>query len=461
MESSRARLVRSWKAPVFGGLVALVIAFCLCAGLVAWAHKVFPSGDPNAPRRFKQSLPVLAGGGATFYAFQRVPMNMKLRESTTETVNSRFETPERGDLRVVVSPLGGLLLVGLALVAGGAVAWRKRDPSPDTIARSAIRMATVFAVACLGLSFMLPLADTTLEPLAYARRSTMLAYVPSHLGAFVWPFTWALIFGSLGMHVARHRAEWVRQLFSRIAARKPDGANALRGALSGLAAGAVLVIVAGLVAAGVAIAQHPAGAGAVLGSGRNVAGIAEGVVLGLPHATGAGLLGSMGVPARYEAPLLGSGEPRVGSVGIFGGASGRDHGSIATAVPRYALGGLAIAAIFTVVTGFRAAAGAGGDAERAIRAAYMAAGLLTVFLWIIAYLVRGRARLITGISEQTSEFHGSIGASLIPVIFLPLVWSFGGGLVGALLWIRGSRAREMESPAAAGPSTGHASQIQP
>lgn len=441
---------RSWRAPLVGAFLAIAIAFAMCAGLVVWGHRTFPNADENAVRRFRQYLPVLQGGGATFYAFQRVPMNLELRESTTERVNSRFEDPERADVRVVVSPLGGLLVVGVALVAGGAVAWRKRDAEDDSIAGAAGRMAIVFALASLVLSFVLPLAKTTLEPQAFARRSTFLAYEPSHLGAFVWPWVWAFLFGSLGMHIARHGRGWRRRLVEQLAARSPDGANALRAAASGLATGALLVLLAGVLTAGVAIARNPTKAGDVLGSGRDVAGIVEGVALGLPHATGAGLLGSMGVPAKYGTTVYNRDDPTEGSVGIFGGRSRQPEGSATIPVPRYALGGLAIGAILTMVTGFRAAAGASGESSR-LRSVLMAAGISTVFLWVIAYLIGGSARMLMGI-EELRESGASIGASPLAALFVPVVWTFGGGLVGAFLQRQGSRAVETTRRAYARPA---------
>ena len=444
MESSRAQKVRSWKAALIGGLTAFALAYGICVGLVAWGQEVFPSADPRAPRLFKQFLPAAEGGGATFYAFQRIPVNIATRESTTERVNSRFEEPENGDARAVVSPLGGLLFVGVALIVGGAVAWRRQIDQSVKIRGSAVRMAIVFAVATFGLRFVLPL-ETVLEPQSLSRRSTMVTYTPSHLGAIVWPLVWALVFGSLGMHIAQHGRDWRRQLFSRIASRSTDAANALRSALSGLAVGCALVVAAGVATAGVAIAQHPAGAGNVLGSAKNVAGIAEGVILGLPHATAAGLFGSMGVPARFQAGEVDGSSGAKGSAGIFGVESRKPFGSFATTVPRYALGGLGIAAIFTMVTGFRAAGSAGGDRRRAIRTALMAAAMCTVLLWIIAYLVSARGSFALGIAEPRQEMRASVTASPLALIILPIAWTIGGGLVGAVLRLpEERRAAEQE-----------------
>ncbi|MGH2795796.1 MAG: hypothetical protein ACRDKG_16005 [Actinomycetota bacterium] len=426
-----------------GGLVAILVGFAFCAGLVSLGHATFPGDDEGAPKVFRQYLPKLHGGAVTFFAFQRVPTNLRLRETTREPIVSRFQDPERADVKITVSPLGGLLVVGGALAIGGAVAWRFREGG-DTVTGMAARMAVVVSLASLGGSFILPQFHTALDPDVFGRRTTLLSYEPSHLGAFVWPFIWTFLFGALGMHVARRDRARRERLGSSEGA--PQAVSALRAAISGLRTGAALVLLALLLAAGVGIARNPSIAAEVFGSSRNVAGVVEGVVLGGPHAIGAGLLGSMGIPAKFGTTMYDPEEPPTGgSVSIIGGEVSKAEGSLGVAVPRYALGGLAIAAIFTLATGYRAAAVAGSDRRRALRAALLAAAFLSMTMWILGYLVGGSGRMITGTIELQT-IRASAGVSPWAAIALPVVWSVGGGLIGAMLRVRISRTAERRAP---------------
>jgi hypothetical protein len=442
------------RGQIRGALLALVLAAGVCAGLVAVGRQTFPAGDPRAPRLFRQTVPVLEGAGATFYAFQRVPVTQRLRESATERVNNRLEDLENDDIRFVVSPLGGLLLVGLALFAGGLVT----SPQPGHVLGSGVRMALLYALATFGLSFLLPTGETVIEPGLFLRRSTFVTYHPSHTAAFLWPLLWGLTFGSLGALVAAHGRGWRRALVAPIEARSPGWANALRAAGAGLATGLALVLLAGVLTAAVGIAFHPTEAGEVLGSGKNVAGIADGIIVGLPHATGAGLLAAMGVSAHYEfgdqdqrrefatANIFGGEkqrriQPPVGGGG-FGGPERDPFQRYPLEVPPYALGGLAIAAIFPVVTGYRAARGARSGVLPAIRSALMAATVLTIFLWLLAYLVGGHAEFVNRIGRtEGSVFSGWAGPIVADAVILPPLWSIGGGLVGALIASMRNRPR--------------------
>jgi hypothetical protein len=261
--------------------------------------------------------------------------------------------------------------------------------------------------------------------------------------------------------IARHGRQWRARFLASIETRTPAWANALRAALSGLVTGLGLVLLAGILTAVVGIASHPDQAGDVLGSGKNVAGIAEGVVLGLPHATGAGLLGSMGIPGHYEfggepqefataSIFEGERQRRILERGSFGGQPSNPLDRYALTIPRYAQGGLAIAVIFTVLAGFRAARSAGTDAFRAIRSALMTASLLTVFLWTIAYLVGGKARLNFQMRRSEQILQGWVGPKLTETLLLPLLWTVGGGLLGALLSLLKARVGSRRRTAAEG-----------
>lgn len=429
-----------WGAPLVGGLVALAIALGICAGLVAWGHRTFPDNKDGAAQRFRQVLPVPQGAAAAVLGFQRVAVTLDRREVATADPDSR--SPERLTYRMVVPPLGGLLLVGLALVIGGAVTRRLETQEAGSIAR----MAVVFAVACFALSFLISLGKATVPRDPNIALGFTVTYRPSHIGAVIWPLVWGLAFGSLGAFIATHGRRWRRELLE---ARGP----AFRAALSGLVTGIALVLLAGVLTAVVGIATHKDQAGDVLGSAKNVAGIAEGIVLGLPHATGGSLLLSMGIPARYTLDVYDSDYfDESATASIFGGERDRPglaHGfgvpappreRYELAIPRYALGGLLIAMAFTVVAGYRAAAGSAGSVARALRSAAVAAAWMTVFLWIIAYLVDVESDVRVFQGSTVSGADATLGPSFVPVLFLPLVWALGGGMLGALLRVRQERA---------------------
>lgn len=456
--SSWGSLSRAWKAPLIGGLLSLALAFGACVGLVAIGHQVFPSDDSGGEQSFKQAVPPLEGGGATFFGFQRVAVNLELQEipESSGFGENLDAGAERGSVRVVFSPLGGLLLVGLALVVGGLWTWRLQKPGQTRAFDSVLRMAIVFAAASFALSFVLPIRELNLEAGSFSSSRSTLTYEPSHIGALFWPFAWAIIFVSLGTFIAGHRGDWRRQLWTLIDARSRNWAMALRAALSGLIVGLLLVIIAGVAAAAVVIGLHTSEAGEIFSSGKNIGGMAEGVVVGLPHAAGAGLLGSMGVPAHYEN--RGTDVDSSGTLSIFGRVSRERFGRDTFSVPRYALGGLAIALICTMVAGYRAARAGADDASRAIRSALMAAALLTICLWIVAFFIGGHFRFsFTSSDTERSMLQGGIGASPVATIFLPLLWAVGGGLLGAFLYLQKNglisrRVVESQPVAAAAPT---------
>jgi hypothetical protein len=448
LTATGSRQATRWKAAVVGGLLSLAIAFGICAGLVALGHQTFPDTDDGARQRFQQVFPVLPGAGATVLSFQRVPVTIDRLESPGGP-DSR--SPEHLTYRIVVSPLGGLLLIGLSLVVGGAVTRRldTRDRGPRG---SATRMAVVFALACFGLSFLLPLREVFVEQGANVSRSFTVSLRPSYVGALIWPFVWGLAFGSLGAFIGTHGRRWRRELMTTINDRSPVSATAVRAASTGLATGIALVLLAGVLTAVVGIASHRSQAGDVLGSVRNVAGIGEAVVLGLPHATGVGLVASMGVPVRYEVTDHSGGGGESSTASILGGERERREGRSGfgntdrrsepyeIAVPGYALGGLLIATAITLLAGYRAAANSGSVFE-AIRPVAIAAACLTVFLWIVGYLSGGEFDVTLLQGSDRSGGAGTIGPSRLALLAVVPLWTFGGGIAGA--WVRlGFRRRD-------------------
>jgi hypothetical protein len=198
-------------------------------------------------------------------------------------------------------------------------------------------------------------------------------------------------------------------------------------------------------------------AGEVLGSARNVIGIAEGIVIGLPHATGAGLVASTGVPARFESTSLGGQGSEYATADIFGGErqrfdtpracdTSRPPEPYPLHIPRYALGGLIIALAFTMVTGYRAVTGTESPRET-VRSVALAAGFLTVALWLIAYLVSAKLQL--ELSTDTPRLSGVV-MSLKPgfpeVGLLPAAWAVVGGTIGARLHQLRAHTRQSRLP---------------
>ena len=431
-----ARQSTRWSAALAGALLSLTIAFGICAGLIAVGHQTFFETDDGARQRFQQVFPVLEGAANTVLGFQRVPVTLDRQEFP----GSR--PTEHLTYRIVVSPLGGLLLVGLALLVGGAVMQRMNGGRGNAIASGA-RMAALFAAACFSLSFILPLKNVLIEPGLNASNGFTMIYRPAHIGALIWPLVWGLVFASLGAFIGKNGRGWRRELMATLEAHTDTGAIALRSASRGLATGTALVLLAGVLTAVVGIATHPKEAGEVLGSARNVAGIAEGVVLGLPHATGAGLVASMGVPARYKATdHSGRAEALSQTASIFSGERQRFVPGGAFHVPRYALGGLLIATAFTIATGYRAAALSGDDVRQATRSAVAAAACLTLFLWIVGYLVGGASDISLRAGSGVTGGTTTIGLSPLPLLVVTPLWTFGGAFVGAILHDTLARRRD-------------------
>ena len=424
---TKSRQGTQWTAPLVGGLLALALAAGICAGLIAWGHATFFETDDGARQRFRQVFPVVEGAGAAVLGFQRVPVTIDRQNAGGG---------ERLTYRIVVSPLGGLLLIGLALVAGGAVTYRLSGRERNVFS-SGVRIAVVFAIGCFVISLVLLLGKASIPEAPNAGRGYTVVYRPSHVAAILWPLVWGLVFGSLGAFIGKHGRRWRRELFSGVA---------LRAALTGLAAGVGLVLLAGVLTGLVGSLTHKSAAAEVLGSGRNVAGIVEGVVVGLPHATGMGLLASMGVPAHYEQSARTIGTVEDGTASIVGGVrqfrSFRGNGvrdpnptfsRRDVSIPRYALGGLLIAIVMTVVTGYRAAAGSEGEDRQTIRSAIVAAATLTIFFWIVGYLVGGKADVTVTLGSDVTGGRSAFVASRLGLLFLPPLWTLGGGLIGASL----------------------------
>ncbi|MEX2557152.1 MAG: hypothetical protein WEB06_16175 [Actinomycetota bacterium] len=434
--ATESRMGTGWMAALRGAVVSLVIAFAICAGLVAWAHPTFPDTDDHARRRFQEVFPVFEGAGASMLGFQRVPITLDRQELP----GSRRPT-EHLTYRVVGSPLGGLLLIGMSLAIGGAITRRRSGRRKSPIVGAA-RMAVLFAAACFGLSFILPHGKSLTAQGPFVANAFTLAYRPSHLAALLWPFVWGLLFGTLGAFIGEHGRRWRQELIATIEARSRAVARAVRAAAAGLATGIALILLAGILTAIVGVATHSSEAGQVLGSAKNVMGITEGVVIGLPHATGAGLIAAMGVPAHFEAADLDGESGEYATADIFGGErQQRDRafdtsgpsGPYPLAIPRYALGGLIIAIAITVVTGYRAATGSGSATETA-RSVVLAAGFLTVALWIIAYLISAKLRIeLDAGSPRLSGVRMTLRPSILEVLVLPAIWTLAGGTLGALL----------------------------
>jgi hypothetical protein len=451
LTTTESHQITRWKAAVVGGFISFAIAFGICAGLVALAHQTFPDTTDDSRQRFQRTFPVLEGAAAAVLGFQRVPVTIERSELPGSGPDAR--RPERITWRVVASPLGGLMLVGLALVVGGRIAHRLETQERGAL-RSGFRAAIIFATACFAASFLLPLSGLSEAQGPNVSRGYTLTYRPSHLLAFTWPLVWGVVFGSLGAFIGTHGRRWRRELVGVVEARSPVAATALRAASTGLVAGTAPVLLAGVLTAVVGTTFHMTQTTDVLGSLRNVAGIGEGVVLGLPHAAAAGLVASMGVPVRYESVDHQGGGKEYITAGIFGGErrrpvlrtpfgyTGPRFERYDLAVPRYALGALLIAITFTIVTGYRAAAGSHTFSE-ALRPTLASAVVLTIFLWILGYLLGGNMNATLHDPSAPSGGAAAIGPARLPALVLVPLWTIGGGLVGAFL--RVSLRRQTES----------------
>jgi hypothetical protein len=428
------------SASVVGGLLAFAIALGISAGLVAWGHTTYPDSDDGSRERLGQVLPVPAGAGIAALSFQRVPFTVEREELS----GGQFRGPERIRYRGVISLLGGLLLVGLALVVGGAVAHRM-DKQRGAF-RSGLGVALVFAAACFVLSFLVPLAESLIPAGPNAGRGSTITFRPSPIGALIWPFIWGLVFGSLGAFIGKHGRGWRRELVTALEARTTVATIALRATARGIKAGLAMFMLAAVLTAGFGIALHVEGTRDVLGSSETASGIAEGIIVGLPHAAGAGLVGSMGIPVRYEVTDHVRKSTEQFTVGIFGGEgqrqllpgatfSGRPGENSDVPVPGYALGGLLIAVGLTVATGYRAAA-LSEDKTGTIGSVIAAAMCLTVFLWIIAYLVGVRLDVTLLEPECCSGAQATLAPSQFATILVTPAWAIGGGFVGAWLHAR-------------------------
>jgi hypothetical protein len=428
--------LRKWRAAVIGGLLALILGVGASVALVAIGRQVIPAH--SAQQGFQWHLGSIESGTTTFYGFQRVQVGWELhgvREPSNSFGGNLEPVAVSQSLRIAFSPIGGLLLIGFAIMVGARVAWRLQKPAEATSLQTALRTASVFAVAALAVSYVVSHRTITPAGSFNGAESVTLRFVASRVGSFLWPLAWGVVFGSLGAFIAAHPGDWRRQFRARVDSRLPrDLGIGLRAALSGLLLGLLLVVSVGAATGIVAIALHPADARDVFSSGKNVIGIAEGIVIGLPPAAGAGVLGSMGVPARYKSVF--DENVASGNVSIFGAELESFK------VPGAAVGGLSIALILTVLTGYRATTENSGGVSRAIRSAILAALFLTIFLWIIASLLGGSSTAVMkpGFFADRSLSSFTLYPSLLPAILLPLAWTLGGGFVGAMFGLAAKRS---------------------
>jgi zinc-ribbon domain len=398
--SSPANARRWWRAPGIAALAAIAGTFLVCMALYALFYLISDAGSGTyaGPNPFQMGLLVL-------YVFQRVPVTVAGAGPILEAVNGKFQ----------FVPLGGLLLLGVVIMAAARYAARDQERESDRLS-AVLRFAVLFALLSFLASF---LASATTESFQIG---------VSHAGALWWPFLWVSLFGWIAIaRAGRSRAGSPGLQASRRGGRLRT--SIVAGALTGARAGLGLATPAVLVVLLAAMDRIPTDA-----SPRSVLGLVIVALLLLPNLVSWAVLAGMGATIQAGASVFGFAGS--GSVGIFGAAGA---GAAGTHVPAYWLLLMVIPFVATVSAGFVAARAADGPTD--LRAALGAGTLLVLGCWLLAWISGGRLRGDYG--------NTTLAVSTVAATFLPLLWALGGGCLGALL----NRARQQAAVRRASPTT--------
>ncbi len=398
--SSPAALRRWWRAPALAALGALAMEVAICFLLVGVIYVL-------APGREESSLRQLTGASVWrlalwfFFLFQRVP------------VVAHATTPDAAAASVTFVPLGGLLLLGLAIGVAGKFAVSEGGTARQRL--SAVpRFAALLALLSFAVSFLADVDSGGVHAGA------------AHVGALLLPLLWGLLFGWLGAARRVYGRGWLLRLGALLDRRLRGAGAALSGALAGARTGLALALLAVMIVQVVLATRVAPGTDV-----REVASLILAMLLILPNLVGWAVLAGMGATFRITATLMGFSVSS--SVGIFG-ASGAGAGAIN--VPAYWLLLLIIPAAAMPHSGY-VAASRSQDRKHAIRAALFAGVLLAIGCWLLAWLLG--LHVGATVTFGAGGISGSIstGAALL----LPPVWAIVGTWLGALLFIGQQRHR--------------------
>lgn len=379
---------RAWRAAATGAGVGLGVALLACVLIVYLADLLVSEGGTA-----DAGVSSVQAGGFLFHASQRVAIVMEAAGVRGEEafLGAAFRSS------YTFAPLGSFLIVVGAFALGGFVAAQTHRGTPRERILAGVRTALPLAAGSLVVAFAF--AERT--PFDFGDPSGGFTRThASYVGVVVSALLLGAAAGFVGAAAQVHGRRRLRPMLLEAIERRYAGwAVSVDSTLRALRIAFALVLLAGVCAAVVQIVQHPAGARTVFGSGRNVGLIILALIVGLPSGIAAGTLGSLGIPAAFGGLFVFDGE-----VSIFGGsARAFEPPPVGISVPRYAIAGLAIAAIATIWMGYRAAHEAGGDDRSRARAALRTAVPFTVACWVLGFFVTA--------SSSAPAFHFQAGFS--------------------------------------------------
>jgi len=394
---SPSRLAHFWKGPAIGALTAAALSLPVSLAFSALVYYSLVS-DVSVPKNSPLEL-IFRFAGQLPYYFEGVAARYAVEDYTGSV--------DRG--RIVITGLGGLLFMGIALVVGGYIAAKGTRTIGGRILRGGA-LGIPFAVLACAVSFFV-----TIE-LQDAYDNLYLEV--QNTDAFWYSLFWGTVFGAIGGLRRTYPKRTVRSALSELATSTSIWGSSVRGGVSAFAGGCGFAA-CGLLAVGMilGITNYDA-VQDVFGDWNRVLQIVTTLLLFWPNLLVSALLASMG----SSLEVLGA-----GSVSIFGASADAQ-----VDVPAYWLAAMSIPLVATARGGY-VAARISADPRHALASALLSAIPFAILCWIGGALAGFNLT-----SPPQGQNGGGLGFSTAAVFFLPLLWGLIGGFLGALFHLRSS-----------------------
>lgn len=407
-------VVRSgWESAWWGALAAAAVLFGV--GLVFALLVRFAVGD--AWDLFGSGVVSVAKlAGLVAFVLARVPIRF---EGTFDLLVAQGG----GTVVLVVSVLGGFVLMGWLLVsAGRRVAESSGARELRVLLVEGAKVGVPFAVILFVTSFV------------FSSSGDVLSYGPSHSGALGVGLLWGGVFGVVGGLRAARRTSLLGLVVESVPQRFRVWVSATQGAMRGVVTGFGLASVATVVLVGLVVVDNDVLGGDGLAA---IGAVVLAAILLLPNAVTVGLLFAHGATLQAAAALTGSARYS-GGMSLFDFPRG--FGLSGDLAPWYVFLALVIPAIAVFGAGQAAAAYAKvRSSEEARRVGILVGVPYAVMLWVAAALARTTIHVSAGgyFFREGSSSGGQLGlgVALGGAFLLTLVWGSVGGMVGARYYL--------------------------
>lgn len=326
-----------------------------------------------------------------------------------------------GSVTLILAILGGFGLMAWLLVSAGkrtALATGARELREFLV--QGAKIGVTFGIILLVLSYV------------FWTDAEMLAYGPSHSGAFGVGLLWGVVFGAIGGLKATRRKSLLGLVAETVPVRFRSWVSAVHGAIRGVAMGIGLAAVLTVVSVVLLILDKGF---PDISSPTALAAMAISAILFLPTLIVDGLMFAHGATLEANAALTGlSGSAT--NVSFFDFPT--KIGSSGELAPWYIFFALLVPIIAVITAGEAAAAqNRVRNADDARRVGILVGVPYAVILWVFTALARSTIKLEPGsyfstlISRESSRGELAFGVALGGAFLLALAWGSIGGIVGA------------------------------